>query len=58
MSLLSAQLGDISKQDWRREISLDVSLFERLNLARKDMLEGKSHVVLRFDGFGNHIESE
>lgn len=57
MSLLSAQLGDISEQDWRGEVSLDISLFERLNLARKDMFKREGHVVLRFDGFGYHIKS-
>jgi len=57
MSLLSAQFGDVSKEYRRGEVSLNICLFERLDLARKDMFEREGHVVLRFDGFGNHIES-
>ena len=56
MSLLPAQLRDISEEHWWGEVSLDICLFERLDLARKDMFERERHVVLRFDGFGNHVE--
>lgn len=57
MSLLPAQFRDVSEEYWRGEVSLDVSLFEWLNFAGKDMLERKSHVVLRLNGFGDHVES-
>lgn len=57
MGLLPAQFRDVSEQYWRREVPLDIGLFEWLNFARKDMFERKSHVVLRLNGFGDHVES-
>ena len=46
MSLLPAKFRNISEEHWRREVSLDISLLEWFDFARKDMLKGEGHVVL------------
>jgi hypothetical protein len=58
MGTLLAQLGHIPKEDRRREVALDVSLLERLDLTGENMVEPESKAVLRLDRLSHHAERE
>lgn len=58
MCAFLAELCHIAEQDWRREVALDVRLFEWFDLTGEDVVESKSESVLRLDGFGDHVESQ
>ena len=51
-----SELTDVSEEDRRREVPLDISLFERLNFARKDVFDIQFNAILIFHGVADHTE--